>query len=148
MLLTNPQNRKIMKKILTITLFAFALVFATSCKEKINSSNDLKNTQWEARQEIPELSVPLTLLVEIDFDADNTFSLNLDFDTHGLDIPGLDEEIDLGEDIEGTWVYDKPNVYLTAEGETITAVVEGNTMTIHEPGIEEEFGEKIVFTKK
>ncbi len=145
-----------MKKIFSLSLATLALLSTISCggekgnDEPAPETNPLYDTQWEAVQTITYESVyDIEITVGIDFNSNDTFNMTTEMDLGVLgDILGMDDLLGDYEDVSGTWTYEEPTVYLTAEGETITGEVNDDTLTFSDLGLEEYFEGDIVFTKK
>lgn len=145
-----------MKRFFSLSLATLALLFTVSCggengnDEPDPETNPLNDTQWEATQTITYESIyTVEVTVELSFNSDDTFNMTTEMDFGILgDLLGMGDLLGDYEDVAGTWTYEEPTVYMTAEGETITGEVNGNTLTISSEGLEDYIDGDFVLTKK
>lgn len=120
-----------MKKIFTILMTLAAVATFVSCGEldDLSGEKTLAGTSWVAN---PEEGVTMTIAFTTGSDCQISASVSTDV-------------------IKGTYVYNDPNVSITAKDldsgqpQTLNGKINGNKMTLTDP---EEPSETMVFTKK
>lgn len=148
-----------MKRFFSLSLALLALLTTVSCGGKDENggenpapeTNPLYSTQWEAIETITYENIyNIEVTVGITFNSDDTFDMTTELDFGALgDLLGMGDLLgDDYENIAGTWTYEDPTVYMTAEGETLAGQVNGDTLTFSDLGLEEYLEGDIVFTKK
>ncbi len=118
-----------MKKIIFTLLLALPLAFIScSDDEDDKPSFSLNGTTWEYYEKVSdEIESKVTMKF-----AEKTFSY-VGYETYGNETYDFDGE--------GTYTYSHPTVTFTEDGETDTATISGNKMTINNE-------DKMVYTKK
>ncbi len=109
------------------------IALTTSCEKddpnttpQINSTLD--NTTWIQTETVDFMGGVMEIELRIDFESNKTFVFAVEMSSSDYpDIAELESS-----SLSGTWEYEEPMVYMTVEGETITAEIKDDKLYIYE----------------
>ncbi len=137
-----------MKRLFLPFLAIFCLFAVTAC-EKTDSVeaaavNELMNTTWEQEESVSVMGYSIDFSFVIYLKDDMTFTFDSEVGGVILAAMGAAESYS----VSGTWSFDDPMLYMTAEGETLSAEIKGDKMYVETTEIAEEYDFEVVLTKK
>lgn len=134
-----------MKKLTFLFLTLFCVFSLSSCKKDdagITNEDSLKNTTWEMNESYGVMNYTIDISLSLILKDDMTFESKGEVSGN---FPEMETEISKGN---GTWRYEEPIIYFTAEGITFEGEIKGDKMYLADEPMAEEFEIDFALTRK